>query len=88
MGFLLFDVGVPSVIGGTTAVIAGVGLFLILAAAAYVMFRILRKTVKMAFRMSMVVTVLFTFVVGGIALYWFSVGTASRPIQPAKTRPR
>jgi tetrahydromethanopterin S-methyltransferase subunit D len=85
MSFLLFDVGVP---GGTTTLVAGVGLFFILAAAAYVMFRILRKTVKMAFRMAMVVTVLFTFVVGGIALYWFGTGTASKPARPQKTQPR
>ena len=85
MSFLLFDVGVP---GGTTSIIAGVGLFFILAAAAYVMFRIMRKTVKMAFRMAMVVTVLFTFVVGGIAVYWFGIGTTSKPSRPAKVQPR
>ena len=85
MSFLLFDVGVP---GGTTTLIAGVGLFFILAAAAYVMFRIMRKTVKMAFRMSMVVTVLFTFVVGGVALYCVGTGTAPKSTRPEKTRQR
>ena len=85
MNFLLYQIGVS---GGTTALIAGVGLFLILVAAAYVMFRILRKTVKMAFRMAMVVTVLFTFLVGGIALYWFGTGTASKSTRPEKAQPR
>jgi tetrahydromethanopterin S-methyltransferase subunit D len=85
MSFLLFDVGLP---GGTTTLIAGIGLFFIIAAAAYVMFRIMRKTVKMAFRMAMVVTVLFTFVVGGAALYWFGMGTASKTTRPEKSRPR
>lgn len=85
MSFLLFDVGLP---GGTTTIVAGIGLFFILAAAAYVMFRIMRKTVKMAFRMAMVVTVLFTFVVGGVALYWFGTGTASKPTRPTKTQAR
>ena len=85
MNFLLFDVGVP---GGTTTLIAGVGLFFVLAAAAYVTFRIMRKTVKMAFRMAMVVTVLFTFVVGGIALYWFGTGAASKPTRPERSRPQ
>jgi tetrahydromethanopterin S-methyltransferase subunit D len=85
MSFLFFDVGVP---GGTTTIIAGVGLFFIFAAAAYVMFRILRKSVKMAFRMAMIVTVLFTFVVGGIAVYWFGTGTASKPTRPERSRPR
>lgn len=85
MSFLLADVGVP---GGTTTLIAGVGLFLILAAAAYVMFRILRKTVKMAFRMAMVVTVLFAFLVGAIAIYWFGTGTSSKPTRPQRTQSR
>ncbi|MEQ1765734.1 MAG: hypothetical protein ABL984_21585, partial [Pyrinomonadaceae bacterium] len=83
MSLLLFDVGVP---GGTTTIVAGIGLFLILAAAAYVMFRIMRKTVKMAFRMAMVVTVIFTFVVGGVALYWFGTGTTSNPSRPERSR--
>jgi tetrahydromethanopterin S-methyltransferase subunit D len=85
MSLLLFDAGIP---GGTTSVIAGVGLFFILVAAAYVMFRFMRKTVKMAFRMAMVVTVLFTFVVGGLAIYWFGIGTTSKPPRPAKVKPR
>lgn len=85
MSFLLFDVGVP---GGATTLVAGVGLIFILAAAAYVMFRILRKTVKMAFRMAMVVTVLFTFVVGAAAIYWFGTGTTAKPTRPQKTQPR
>lgn len=86
MKILLFDVGLP---GETTAMIAGVGFFFILAAAAYVLFRIMRKTVKMAFRMAMVVTFLFVFVVGGIAVYWFSSGSSSRPTpRPGPTRQR
>lgn len=86
MNILLFDVGVP---GATTAIIAGAGLFFILAASAYVLFRILRKTVRMAFRMAMVVTFLFVFVVGGIALYWFNAGSSSKsPPRPERSRPR
>lgn len=77
---LLFDSVIP---GGTATLIAAVGLFFILLGAAYVMFRILRKTVKMAFRMAMVVSVLLTFVVGGVALYWF--GTGSSTAKPART---
>ncbi len=85
MSFLLSDVGLP---GGTTTLIASIGLFFIIVAAAYVMFRIMRKTVKMAFRMAMVVTVLFTFVVGGAALYWFGTGTTSKPARPERIRQR
>lgn len=83
---ILFDAGVP---GGTTAIVAAIGFFFILAAAAYVLFRIMRKTVRMAFRMAMVVTFLFVFLVGGIAVYWFSSGSSSRPTpRPGPTRQR
>lgn len=86
MDILLFDVGVP---GGTTSIVAGVGFFFILVAAAYVMFRILRKTVRMAFRMAMVVTFLSVFVVGSIALYWFNSGSSAKPAaRPERSRQR
>jgi hypothetical protein len=86
MNAILSEIGLP---GGTTAIIAAVGFFLILSAAAYVLFRIMRKTVRMAFRMAMVVTFLFVFVVGGIAVYWFSTGSSSRPTpRPGPTRQR
>lgn len=84
MSFLLFDAGIPA---GTTSLIAGVGLFFILVAVAYVMFRLLRKTVRMAFRMAMLVTVLFSLAVGAIAVYWFSSGTSSKQAKPARTQP-
>lgn len=80
---LLLDVGIPS---GTTTLIAAVGLFFILLAAAYVLFRMLRKTVKMAFRMAMVVSVLLTFLVGGVALYWFGTGSTSKPTRTERSR--
>lgn len=82
---LLFDAGIP---GGTTTLIAIVGLFFILVAAAYVMFRILRKTMRMAFRMAMVVSVMFTFLVGGVAFYWFGTGSTSKPARTERSRQR
>lgn len=82
---LIFDAGIP---GGTTTLIAAVGLFFILLAAAYVMFRILRKTVRIAFRMAMVVSVLLTFLVGGVALYWFGTGSAAKPTRTERSRQR
>jgi len=85
MSVLLLDVGLP---GGSAALIAGAGFFFILAAAAYVVFRVLRKTVRMAFRMAMVVTVFVTLAIGSIAAYWFGSGTFSRPSRPERSRPR
>lgn len=85
MSMLFSDFGMP---GGTTGIIAAVGFLFTLAAAAYIMFRLLRKTVKMAFRMAIVATVLFTFLVGGVALYWFGIGTSSKPVRPSSSRQR
>lgn len=85
MSLLLFDIGVP---GGTTGLVAAFGFLFILVAVAYIVFRLLRKTVKMAFRMAVVATVLFTFAVGGVALYWFGVGSSSKPARPAPSRQR
>jgi len=38
--------------------------------------------------MAIVATVLFTFVVGGLAVYWFGYGTAVKPTkaEPSKRR--
>lgn len=85
MSILLFDAGIP---GGTSVIIAGIGFFFILVAAAYVMFRLLRKTVKMAFRAAIVFTVLFVFVVGGTAVYFFTTGSGSKPTRPERPRQR
>ena len=85
MNAILFDVGIP---GGTTALIAGIGLFFIIVAAAYVLFRLMRKTVRVAFRTAMVMTFLFVLVVGGIAAYWFGSGVSSPRPRPSPTRQR
>ena len=81
----LFAIDIP---GGAITVAAGAGVFLLIAAMAYVIFRLLRKTVRMAFRMAIVATVLFTFVVGGVAVYWFGYGTAAKPTKAEPTRRR
>lgn len=86
MSILLFDVGIP---GETAALIAGVGFLFILLAATYVLFRLLRKSVKMAFRAAMLCTVLFMLAVGAFAVYWFASGSTSRPEpRPAPRRQR
>ena len=71
--------------GGTGALAAGVVFFAAFAAAAYVLFRLLRKTVKMAFRMAVVTSILLVAVVGSLSLWWFNSGTAQKA-RPAATR--
>lgn len=54
-------------------------------AIAYIAFRILKKTVKMAMRALIVLLILVVAIVGGIAL-WSIDGISSSDKSPAKTR--
>ena len=69
------------------ALAAGAVFFLVFALIAYVAFRILKKTVKMAFRMTIVIAILLIAVAGGFSFWWFNSGTSSKP-RPSATRPR
>jgi len=44
--------------------------FLVFAIMAYVVFRLLRKTVKMAFRMAIVAAILAIAIAGSISFWW------------------
>ncbi|HLA95568.1 MAG TPA: hypothetical protein VK612_07595 [Pyrinomonadaceae bacterium] len=80
---LLLDMGVP---GGTVGVAAVfVGFFLVALAVAYIVFRLLRKTVKMAFRLAIVAVILAVAVVGIASLFYIGIGTAEKP---RPTRPQ
>jgi len=79
---LLFDV--PPV-GGGLGVIIGIAFFFIFAAIAFIAYKMLRKTVKMAVRMAVVVAILAIAFVGSIALLWFSTSTVKRPERPTPT---
>lgn len=81
---LLFDLA-PSV-GGTVGVFAAAVFFLIFAAVAFVAFKMLKKTVKMAFRMAIVAVILLVAVAGSVALWAFAGGGSSE--RPRPTRPR
>ncbi|MBK8465295.1 MAG: hypothetical protein IPL32_05640 [Chloracidobacterium sp.] len=58
-------------------VIAAVVFFLVFAGVAYIVFRLLRKTVKMAFRMVIVAVILLIAVAGSISFWW--LGSSSKP---------
>lgn len=72
---------------GTFGIVAGVIFFLVLAAVAYIVFRMMRKTVKWAIRVTVVTVILLVALIGGIAVYWNSSSKQSRPKPtPARTR--
>lgn len=67
--FLLFQTA-PS--GGTIGIIVAVSFFLVFLGVAYVAFKALKKTAKMAFRMIVVGIILLIAVAGSTLLWYFS----------------
>lgn len=82
MTVLLFQLG-----GSAGPLAAGAIFFAVCAVAAYIAYRIMKKTVKMAFRMTIVVAILLIAVVGGFSLWWLNSGSASGS-RPPVGRPR
>ena len=78
---ILFDV---APLGGGIGIGIAVVFFLICLAAAFITFKMLKRTFKMAIRMVIVAVILFVAVIGGVALMWFgSSGGGAKP--PVKT---
>ncbi|HJS52455.1 MAG TPA: hypothetical protein VJ781_11185 [Pyrinomonadaceae bacterium] len=84
MSFVLFDIGPP---GGSIGFGLMIGGFLVLAAIAYVIFRLLRKTVRIALRLAIVAAILIIGLIGGA--FFLMLGSGSGPVQrPATQRNR
>ncbi|HEY8561798.1 MAG TPA: hypothetical protein VIL74_15590 [Pyrinomonadaceae bacterium] len=65
----------------------GVVFFLIFAAVAFIAYKMLKRTVKMAVRMTIVVAILLIALVGSVALLMFAGSSkTSTPTKPAPTR--
>ena len=79
---ILFDVMPPSVLNPIGISIA-IGFFLILMAVAFIAFKMLKRTMKMAVRMMVVAVILAVALVGSIALF-FGFGKT----QPEYRRPQ
>ena len=71
---------------GTMALIIAASFFIVLAGAAYIAFKALKKTVKMAFRMTIVAIILLIAVVGSISLWYFSTDAQPKLKPPANRR--
>ena len=83
---ILFDVAAP--LGGGIGVIAGVVFLLICLAAAFIAFRLLKKSVKMAFRLIIVGIIILIAIAGSVSFWWLSTSKSPRPgpARPTQTR--
>ena len=72
--------------GQMIGAIVAVAFFLVLAGAAYVAFKALRKTARMAIRMMIVVVILIIAVVGSASLWYFSADGIQKQKPPANRR--
>ena len=75
---LLLDVAPP--LGAGFEIFAGAGFLLVFAGIAFIAFKLLKKTVKMAFRMAIVGIILLVAIAGSI--YFFYSGSSSKTDRP------
>ena len=83
---VLFDVAPP--LGGGIGVIAGVVFLLICLAAAYIAFRVLKKSVKMAFRLIIVGIIILIAIAGSVSFWWLGTSRSPRPTPPRTNQSR
>ena len=72
--------------GSMTGLAVGVGIFLVFAAAAYIAFRLLKRTVKIAIRLAIVGVILLIALVGSISYYWLSSDIPRPRTAPTRVR--
>ncbi|NOT47420.1 MAG: hypothetical protein HOP17_06685 [Acidobacteria bacterium] len=72
--------------GGIVGAIVAVSFFLVFLGVAYVAFKALKKTAKMAFRMIVVGVILLIAVVGSATLWYFSSGGSPKLKPPVEKR--
>jgi len=70
--------------GSTIGVVVAVTFFLVFLGVAFVAYKALKKTVKMAFRMVVVMIILAIAVAGSISLWYFSSGGTPKLKPPAE----
>ena len=73
--------------GGMVGALVAGAFFLLLLGTAYVAFRALKKTAKMAVRMIVVLVILAIAVAGSLSLWWFS-SDATPKLKPPVNRRR
>ncbi len=80
---MLLDIA-PS--GGMVGATVAGAFFLVLAGAAYIAFKALKKTAKMAIRLIVVVMILVIAVAGSLSLWWFSSDSTPKLKPPQERR--
>jgi hypothetical protein len=70
---------------GIVGIVSAVAFFFILAAAAFIAFKLLKRSVKMALRVGIVAVILAVAVTGSVALWAFSSASSEKP-RPARNR--
>lgn len=79
----LFEIA-PST--GTIGVIVGVSFLLVFLGVAFVAYKALKKTVKMAFRLAVVGVILAIAVAGSVTLWYFSSGGTPKLKPPVERK--
>jgi uncharacterized membrane protein len=68
---------------------AAAGLFLaVFVGVAYVVFRLLKKSVKMAFRLAIVAVILVIAIAGSVSFWWLGSSKPARTEKPRQTQPK
>ncbi len=73
--------------GGMIGAIVAISFFIVFLGIAYVAFKALKKTAKMAFRLTAVGVILLIAVAGSVSLWYFS-GGGSPKLKPPVERPK
>lgn len=73
-------------LGGGIGIFAGVAFFLIFLAVAFVAFKLLKRTVKMAFHIAIVAVILAIAVAGSVSFWW--LGSSKPTPRPRPTQPK
>jgi len=70
--------------GSTIGIVVGAAFFLLFLGVAFVAYKALKKTVKMAFRMTVVAIILIIAVAGSVSLWYFSGGGTQKQKPPTQ----
>lgn len=72
---------------GNIGIVAAVIFFIVFIGTAMIVFSLVKRTVKLAFRLAIVGALLLIAVVGATALWWFAGSPAPNINRPATVRP-